>query len=255
MDNLQRIEELEQYYTRIAMERECGMRNILTRLENLRSELDMSEERNVFGDREFEHRIKTFDSAYEKLFRKGFDVSEKGLDELHDIAGIRIIVPYRDDVYKIVAMIKKPTSLLKDMLKSEAALKVVEEKDYIKEPKANGYRAYHLLTKMKVYFSDGKARWVPVEIQVMTKAMELWASYEHELKYKNLNPSPDCQKRFKEIADQLVAFEENLMNFRDYNEEEAICNEDNMRHAEAVDIEEMAILAAVCEKATTDVTE
>ena len=248
MDEFNFLEELEEFYTRIAMERECGMRNILTRLENLRSELEMSNERSPFGDREFEHRIKEFDSAYEKLTRKGFEVSKKGLSELHDIAGIRIIVPYRDDVYRVANLIKKPTTLLKDMFKSEAALKVTEEKDYIKDPKPNGYRAYHMLTKMKVYFSDGAARWVPVEIQIMTKAMELWASYEHELKYKNPNPSPDCQKRFKEIADQLVAFEESLMDFRDYNEEEAICNEDNAKKAEAVDIEEMAILTAVCAK-------
>lgn len=248
MDEINKIEELELFYNRIAMERECGMRNVLTRLENLRSELDMAEERNVFGDREFEHRIKTFDSAYEKLFRKGFEVSEKGLSELHDIAGIRIIVPYLDDVYKVVSLIKKPTSLLKDMFKSEAALKIVDEKDYIKDPKENGYRAYHLLTKMKVYFSDGAARWEPVEIQIMTKAMEFWASYEHELKYKNPNPSPDCKSKFKEISDQLIAVEESLIAFRDYNEEEGLYKEEAAEVKEAVDIEEMAILSAVCAK-------
>lgn len=208
--------EMEETYEQLAMERECGMSNVLSRLNNLRREYELKFKkdettRNLID--KIEYRIKSYDSAIEKIKRKGWPMEPSSLDQMHDIAGIRIIVPYLDDIDE-----------LKEIVKKQRSMKVVEERDYINNPKDNGYRSLHLIVKMMVVFSE-KTKWVPVEIQFRTRAMDLWASYEHTLKYKNPNPSPDTVQQFSEIAKQLAIFENSLMTLRDFNAEDMIAAE------------------------------
>ena len=118
-------------------------------------------------------RVKSEDSMKDKLKRKKLKVTlENALTKIYDAAGIRIICSYIDDVYEVV-----------DMLKRYKSLKVIKEKDYIKNPKPNGYRSYHIVFELSLDLA-GEIHPVFVEIQVRTMAMDFWSSLEHQIKYK-----------------------------------------------------------------------
>ena len=104
-------------------------------------------------------------------------------ENLQDIAGVRVICPYISDIYNV-----------KDILLKQPDIKLVEQKDYIENPKASGYRSLHLVVEIPVYLSQTEHR-VKVEIQLRTIAMDFWASLEHELKYKNEQKIPDSVRR------------------------------------------------------------
>lgn len=118
-------------------------------------------------------RIKTPDSILDKLHRRGFEISLKGVWKLQDISGLRVICKYVNDIYYI-----------RERLLLHHDIELVRESDYVKHPKSNGYRSYHMIITVPVYNSDGKTR-VPVEIQIRTIAMDMWASLEHNLHYKS----------------------------------------------------------------------
>ena len=99
---------------------------------------------------------------------------------------------------------------------------VVERKDYVKNPKENGYRSLHLIVEMDIYFMETSKR-IPVEIQIRTEAMDLWASQEHRLHYKNANPSPETVERFSTLAKVLADFDEQAMALRDFRSNEENC--------------------------------
>ena len=198
--------ELEKEYDRYAKECQCGMRTVMARLENLKSEMELSPLRNPF--KSITSRIKCFDSAVEKCKRKGEEVSLQTFKAMHDIAGVRIIVPYQDDIYTVRnAVIRQPS------------MTVIEERDYVENPKPNGYRSLHLIVGMEIYFME-TSKMVPVEIQIRTEAMELWASQEHRLRYKNDDPSPEAVNRFSIIAQILADFDQQAMELRDFRTEE-----------------------------------
>ncbi|MBP5674964.1 GTP pyrophosphokinase family protein [Candidatus Saccharibacteria bacterium] len=198
--------ELEKQYEAYAKECQCGMRTVMARLENLKSEMELSPERSPF--KSISSRIKDFDSAVEKCKRKGLDINLESFKNMHDIAGVRIIVPYQDDIYTVRnAVIRQPS------------MTVVDERDYVEKPKPNGYRSLHLIVEMEIYFMETSKR-VPVEIQIRTEAMELWASQEHRLRYKNDDPSPEAVNRFSIIAQILADFDKQAMELRDFRTEE-----------------------------------
>ena len=121
-----------------------------------------------------EYRIKTLDSIVEKLQRRGHDVT---IDNIYayvqDVAGIRIICNYLDDIY-----------YLRSLLTRNESFRVIQEVDYIKTPKPSGYRSLHLIVEVPIVISEGTLK-LPVEIQLRTIAMDMWASLEHELRYKS----------------------------------------------------------------------
>lgn len=142
-----------------------------TRFEILDEDLEYRFNRNPIHH--IETRLKTPESIYEKMQRYGKPLTLKSVEEnILDVAGLRVIVSYIDDVYALV----KVLSLHDD-------LKFVKVKDYIANPKPNGYRSLHIIVKTPIYFLDRK-QYVPVEIQFRTIAMDFWASLEHTLKYK-----------------------------------------------------------------------
>ena len=120
-----------------------------------------------------EYRIKTLDSIVEKLQRRGHEVT---IDNIYayvqDVAGIRIICNYLDDIY-----------YLRSLLTRNESFRVIQEVDYIKTPKPSGYRSLHLIVEVPIVISEGTLH-LPVEIQLRTIAMDMWASLEHELRYK-----------------------------------------------------------------------
>ncbi|HEY5584604.1 MAG TPA: GTP pyrophosphokinase family protein [Ruminiclostridium sp.] len=171
---------------------QSATREISTKLEILDDEFQVVHKRNPIHH--MQNRIKSISSIFEKLERKDLEISiEAAKENLTDIAGIRVVCNYIDDIYMIA-----------DMLTMQDDITVVREIDYIKNPKANGYRSLHLVVKVPVFFSDRKEI-VPVEIQIRTIAMDFWASLEHQLKYKTIENIPySVAKELKECADTIA---------------------------------------------------
>ena len=149
----------------------AAMRQMEVRLETLDQDLKLRQRRNPIHH--IESRMKSIPSIFEKLERYGKPVTLESMEaNIMDIAGLRVIVSYVQDSYDIL-----------DYLEHQDDLTVVTVKDYIANPKPNGYRSLHLIVKIPVYFLDSKEE-IPVEIQIRTIAMDFWASLEHDLKYK-----------------------------------------------------------------------
>ncbi|PYG85829.1 putative GTP pyrophosphokinase [Ruminiclostridium sufflavum DSM 19573] len=171
---------------------QSATREISTKLEILDDEFKFIHRRNPIHN--MQSRIKSIESIFEKLNRKGLEISiEAAKENLTDIAGIRVVCYYIDDIYKIA-----------EMLKSQDDILLIRETDYIKAPKPNGYRSLHLVLKVPVFFSDRKEI-VPVEIQIRTLAMDFWASLEHQLRYKTLEEVPlSVSKELQECAEKIA---------------------------------------------------
>lgn len=120
-----------------------------------------------------ECRLKSLSSIIGKLQRKGYDVTPDNFHRLQDIAGIRVVCNYIDDIY-----------YLRGLLIENTGFQLLREQDYIKNPKPNGYRSLHLIVNVPFMIAEGRME-LPVEIQLRTIAMDLWASLEHELRYKS----------------------------------------------------------------------
>lgn len=166
-----------------------AIKEVSTKLEILNDEFQVKNERNPIEH--MKTRIKSPKSIIEKLVRKGFDISMDSIRRnLNDIAGIRVICSFIDDIYMVA-----------DILKSQDDITVVSEKDYIKNPKPNGYRSLHLVLEIPVFFSDG-TELVRVEMQIRTIAMDFWASLEHKLYYKVTSDSlsDEIAKELQECA-------------------------------------------------------
>jgi putative GTP pyrophosphokinase len=120
-----------------------------------------------------ESRIKTPTSLIKKMIKNNvaFDFNEVEL-KIKDIAGVRVICPFIDDIFTIV-----------DMVEKNEDIEVIKKKDYINNPKESGYRSYHMILKVPVFLTTGREE-VIVELQIRTMAMDFWASLEHQIKYK-----------------------------------------------------------------------
>lgn len=151
-----------------------------------------------------EYRIKSENSMKEKLKRKGFEVNlENALTKVYDAAGMRIICNYIDDVYEVA-----------QMLKNYKDLKVIKEKDYIKNPKTNGYRSYHIIFELSLDLA-GEITPVFVEIQIRTIAMDFWSSLEHEMKYKkNIKNQELIVEELKRCADEIATTDLNMQTIK-----------------------------------------
>ena len=175
-------------------------REITTKLENLNDEFKHVKDRNPIHI--ITARVKSPRSIIRKLSRRGFELSVKSAREnLTDIAGVRVICSYIDDVY-----------LIADLLTSQDDIKVIRRSDYIKDPKPNGYRSLHLIVTVPVFLSES-TELVKVEIQIRTIAMDLWASLEHELSYKLANGrTENVTKELKDCADIISNIDLRMQN-------------------------------------------
>ncbi|MBQ8885425.1 MAG: GTP pyrophosphokinase family protein [Clostridia bacterium] len=144
-------------------------------------------------------RLKTVESAYEKLKRRGFAQTPENLVKLTDIAGVRVICSYIEDIYKIARVFL-----------NQNGVRLLNEKDYIKTPKSNGYRSLHLIVEVPVALSSLQMG-IPVEIQLRTISMNMWASLEHEVSYKvDKGVADSYREELKACADDLFAVEERM---------------------------------------------
>ena len=171
------LQSMMEEYFRVQCRYQSAIREVQTKLEILDNEFQTMHSRNPIHH--MESRMKSLQSIIEKLRRKGFPVSvEAAVRELTDIAGIRVICPYIDDIYTVA-----------ELLTRQDDVRVLRVRDYIKEPKPNGYRSLHLIVEIPVFLQEGKQN-VPVEVQIRTIAMDFWASLEHELRYKGVTEVP-----------------------------------------------------------------
>ena len=164
---------LESIRSFIAVENvyKSAIREIVTKLENLNDEFKYTKDRNPIH--QIKSRVKTPKSIIEKLTRKGYEISvESARKNLNDIAGIRVICSYIDDIY-----------LIADLLSTQDDIEVLRTIDYIKNPKPNGYRSLHLIVRVPVFLTKG-IEYVKAEVQIRTIAMDFWATLEHQLAYK-----------------------------------------------------------------------
>lgn len=158
-------------YNSLMMMYRCVIREISTKLEVLDDEFSIKYKRNPISS--IKSRIKTPLSIYNKLRRIGYDFTEQNIrEQLNDVAGIRVICPFIDDIYSIARLLSEQDDIT-----------VLRIKDYIKNPKENGYRSYHMIVEIPVFFAEGKTP-MRAEIQIRTIAMDFWASLEHQLRYK-----------------------------------------------------------------------
>ena len=141
-----------------------------------------------------ESRIKSPQRLFDKMRKKGFEINMRNVQRITDIAGIRVVCSYTQDIY-----------YLYDLIRKSECFRIVRERDYIKNPKPNGYRSLHLVVIVPVHLSEGTLN-LPVEIQLRSIAMDLWASLEHELRYKSDRIiSAEDEKKLLDCAETLAS--------------------------------------------------
>ena len=148
-------------------------------------------------------RVKTVDSIKEKMTRRVIapDVIE---NDMQDIAGIRIMCQFVDDIYRVV-----------DLIHQRQDMQVIEERDYIQNAKPSGYRSYHMVIEYSVFLPDGPKK-IIAEIQIRTLAMNFWATVEHTLNYKYQGKYPeDISKRLKSTAGAAYKLDEEMSSIKD----------------------------------------
>ncbi|MCC2864340.1 GTP pyrophosphokinase family protein [Ihubacter massiliensis] len=169
----------------------AAIREVSTKLEILDDEFQVRYDYNPIHH--MECRLKSPQSLFEKLERKGLDIRLESFYKITDIAGIRVICNYIDDVYAVASL-----------LLQQDDIKLLRRSDYIKNPKESGYRSLHLVVQIPVFLSD-RTEMVPVEIQFRTIAMDTWASLEHELKYKRVGGiTSKMEAELKECAEAMA---------------------------------------------------
>lgn len=139
-----------------------------------------------------ERRVKEMTSLVKKLQRKGLTIdAETAKTNILDIAGIRVVCNYLEDIYVIEKLLLK-----------QEDVKLLKRKDYIQHPKENGYRSLHIVVSIPVFLAD-RVEVTPVEIQIRTIGMDMWASLEHKIRYKNNTNTEDYKDKLKECAVEI----------------------------------------------------
>ena len=186
-------------YKELRMMYSCAIKEVQTKFEVLNTEFSILYKRNPISS--MQTRLKSSASTIEKLHRKGLSFSLENLEEhIQDMAGIRIVCSYVDDIYTLA-----------NALISQDDITLVEKKDYIANPKPNGYRSLHLIVSVPVFFSQQK-RNMKVEVQIRTIAMDFWASLEHQIKYKRGSPDQEnIVAKLRTCADDIARIDKEMM--------------------------------------------
>ncbi len=176
----------------------AAIKEIRTKLEILDEEFSVRYSHNPIHH--MEYRLKDPKSIIEKLRRKNLPITVESMTKnLYDIAGVRVICNYIEDVYRIA-----------DLLVSQDDITQVRLRDYIKQPKDNGYRSLHLVVSVPIFLAE-KTVPVHVEIQIRTIAMDFWASLDHQLRYKSEDHVPaGLKERLKVCADTITSLDNEM---------------------------------------------
>lgn len=196
-------------YKELMMMYACAMKEIQTKFDVLNMEFKSRYQRNPISS--ISTRLKKTTSIAEKLARKGAAFSPESIERnLHDVAGIRVVCSYIDDIY-----------ILADALLRQDDITLIKRKDYIENPKPNGYRSLHLIVSVPVFFSDQKKS-MEVEVQIRTIAMDFWASLDHQLKYKkDIGAAADeIGKELQKCAEVIAQTDRHMLVIRKSIEEQ-----------------------------------
>ena len=199
-------------YRELRMMYSCAIKEIRTKFDVLNSEFNVRYQRNPISF--IKSRIKSPESILKKLHTRGYEISlESIIENLHDVAGIRVICPFIDDIYEVAQMLTKQDDVT-----------LIETKDYIQNPKENGYRSLHLILEIPVFFSDRKQP-MKVEVQIRTIAMDFWASLDHQLRYKkDVEHAEQISADLKDCADIISATDQRMqiIKYQIYGDESGI---------------------------------
>lgn len=197
-------------FSTLLMRYRCAIREIETKLHVLNEEFSLEHERNPIEM--IESRVKEPASILEKMNRKGYEFTVKNIEEkLNDVAGVRVICSFVEDIYYLASM-----------LAAQDDLEVLKVKDYIKKPKKNGYRSLHLIIQIPIFLSSEK-RYMRVEVQFRTIAMDFWASLDHKLKYKKDVRNPELiVEELRKCADIISGVDLRMQEIRNMIEMETV---------------------------------
>lgn len=189
-------------FHKLMMQYYCAIREVTTKLAVLNDELSLRSKHSPIED--IRSRVKSPESIAQKLQKKGLELTTSNImKSLDDVAGIRVICSFVDDIFDIAKM-----------LTSQDDITLIESKNYIKFPKENGYRSLHLIVEIPIFLSGGKKS-MKVEVQIRTIAMDFWASLEHQLKYKkNISNAEEISLELKECADIIAATDLHMQEIR-----------------------------------------
>ena len=180
----------------------AAIKEVRTKIEILSEDFAVRHDYNPIHH--MERRLKSPESIEEKLQRYGKEISiESARENIMDIAGIRVVCNFIDDVYAIA-----------DMLMEQNDITLIAKKDYIENPKDNGYRSLHLVLSVPVFLLNG-CESVPVEVQIRTVAMDFWASLEHQLRYKkHLENAEEISRELRDCADKITSLDYRMQELR-----------------------------------------
>ena len=199
---------------------ECAIMEVETKFRVLNHELSLEYDNNPIES--IKTRVKSYDSILKKIRRKNIPLNLRAIeDNLKDIAGVRVICSFPDDIYKLAESFLKQDDIT-----------LIERKDYIKNPKPSGYRSLHLIVQVPIFLQNEK-KMVNVEVQFRTIAMDFWASLDHKMRYKKELSDEEVeilQEELYDCAKQSAALDERMQRIRDRitqkREKEAILLED-----------------------------
>ena len=199
----QALRDIAKDYVIMKCRYQSALREVRTKLEILDDEFQMRHSRNPIHH--MESRIKSPQSIAQKLKRKGLPITpQAAMDNLNDIAGIRVVCAYLNDTYAI-----------SELLTGQDDIRLLQTRDYIASPKPNGYRSLHLIVQVPVFLSEGKLI-LPVEVQIRTIAMDFWASLEHQLRYKETAHVPEeLNRQLLDAANRIAALDGDMQHIHD----------------------------------------
>ncbi len=180
----------------------CAMKEVQTKFDVLNTEFKIRCRRNPISS--IATRLKRSSSIAEKMIRRHCEFTPESIERnIHDIAGVRVICPYIDDIYTLAEAFLRQDDVT-----------LVERKDYIQTPKPNGYRSLHLIVTVPVFFSE-HTRHMKVEVQIRTIAMDFWASLEHQMKYKQEIPDEaEIAAALADCAEEIAAMDHRMLAIR-----------------------------------------
>ena len=186
----------------------CAMMEVETKFRVLDAEFGLQHDRNPIES--IKTRLKSMDSIVEKLHRRKLPITLLSIEEnLNDVAGVRVICSFVDDIYVLV-----------DCLLRQDDVTLLQVKDYIKHPKANGYRSLHLIISIPIFLQE-ETRHMKVEVQLRTIAMDFWASLEHKMRYKkDIDPAGAAKLAadLGECADISAMLDQRMQDIKNYIE-------------------------------------
>jgi len=202
LNNSKRLMNAAVDFKELLMRYTCAMKEIRTKFEVLNTEYNVRYQRNPMVS--ITTRLKQAVSIAEKMERLGIPFSVENIEaNLNDVAGVRVVCSYTDDIYAIA-----------DALTGQDDVTLLKKKDYIAAPKPNGYRSLHLIVSIPVFFSDVRKE-MKVEVQIRTVAMEYWAELEHQLKYKQeISDDGAIAQELKQCADKLSEIDGKMLGLR-----------------------------------------